>query len=104
MFSEWRAVCTSFTQRRTTSGLTGIRWIPATSADAATKQFLSTSACFRWRSICTRSVGSVAAMIAPRTRIALARLRSIFEFMSFVSVATTMSTSSGFGFSSLRIR
>ena len=78
--------------------------MPETRADAATNEFRSTSACFRCRSICARSVGSVAAIIEPKTRIALPRLRSTLLFMSFVRVAQTMITSSGEGLSSLSIR
>jgi len=81
-----------------------MRRTPETSAEAATKLFRSTRACFRWRSICGSSAGSVAAMIDDSTRMALARLRSTFEFMSLVSVAHTMITSSGDGLSSFRIR
>mmetsp|Transcript_21656 Transcript_21656/g.69952 ORF Transcript_21656/g.69952 Transcript_21656/m.69952 type:complete len:225 (+) Transcript_21656:1799-2473(+) len=102
--SEASAVCTSLTHRRTTSPLTLMRWMPETRAEAATKQFLSTSACFKCRSICASMVGSVRAMMAPRTRSALPRLRSTLEFMSLVRVAQTMITSSGPGFSSLSTR
>ena len=104
LLSDCSAVCTSFTQRLTTSPLTGMRRTPETSAEAATKQLRSTSACFRCRSICASSDGSVAAMIELSTRMALARYRSTFEFMSFVRVAHTMITSSGLGLSSFRIR
>jgi len=102
--SECSAVFTSLTQRRTTSPLTDMRWIPETRAEAATKALRSTSACLRWRSICASSVGSVAVMIAPSTRIALPRFRSTLEFMSLVRVAQTMMTSSGLGLSSFSIR
>lgn len=73
MLSDCSAVCTSLTQRFTTSAFTRMSWMPETSADAATNAFLSTSACLRWRSICASIVGSVCEMIFESTRMALAR-------------------------------
>ena len=46
----------------------------------------------------------MAAMIAPRTRIALARYKSILLLMSFISDDVTMITSSAVGQISLMIR
>ena len=88
-------------QRRTTSALTPRRWIPDTSAAEETTAFLSTTACFRYRSSCPSNPES---MIEHSTRIALARYKSILLLMSFISDDVTMITSSAVGQISLMIR
>mmetsp|Transcript_56919 Transcript_56919/g.128973 ORF Transcript_56919/g.128973 Transcript_56919/m.128973 type:complete len:304 (+) Transcript_56919:1139-2050(+) len=86
------ASCTSLVHRRTTSGPTRIRWVPDTRAADATRVFLSTMACLMYRSMAPSIWPS---MMRARTRMALARYRSSFEFMSLVRLEVTMITSSG---------
>jgi hypothetical protein len=65
------------------------KWIPLTKAALATTGFLSTIACFRYRSIWVRRVPSV---IRQSTRMAFARYISVLLFMSFIRELVTIIT------------
>ena len=85
-------------------------YLPATRAEEATMQFLSTIACLTYRSIAPSIVASILVQtlmkskhrgkisithILARTRIEFARNKSSLEFMSLVNEEVTMITSSG---------
>ena len=69
--------------------ITWRRWKPLIKAALATTGFLSTIACFIYRSIWERSVPSV---IRQSTRMALALYMSILLFISFIRELVTMIT------------
>ncbi len=63
--------------------------MPLTRAALDTTGFLSTTACFRYRSICPNSPPSV---ILQSTLMAFARYKSVLLFISFISELVTMIT------------
>lgn len=65
------------------------KWMPLTKAALATTGFLSTMACFKYRSICVSRVPSV---IRQSTRMAFARYISVLLFISFISELVTIIT------------
>lgn len=69
--------------------ITCSRWMPLTRAALDTTGFLSTTACFRYRSICPSNPPSV---ILQSTLIAFARYKSVLLFMSFIRELVTMIT------------
>mmetsp|Transcript_139703 Transcript_139703/g.243240 ORF Transcript_139703/g.243240 Transcript_139703/m.243240 type:complete len:209 (-) Transcript_139703:1-627(-) len=75
--------------------------MPQTSADDATKGFLSTIAVFRYRSICAAIAGSRIRLI---TLMELARKQSFLLFMSLIRQDIIMNTSCSDGSNSLAMR